>query len=740
MAKPVLILQTETKASKSLAEYFSKRGDRVWQVGSASQAAAVIKREKPEIIFIDIHIPVTDLSKLLKFTRREIPAAGIVITNKHPDFRREMLARELGSRVFLRFPFTPKWIEAAVNKAEKGDLRRASYVNSSEALPRVKVPMRYKITFPYALLAMLFALASAFLVSRYVLESVMDRFTVQLIDSGKLSADWMVQEEGRLLETLRLVAHTEELVGAVRLGDSEQLKGMVLPILMNSQEDTVELLDAQGISLLSIHHGPGTSWEETVFSKGDTSFAGLSFVQAILQRHTDVQGDKFAGVVDIPSNQSFYVAGPIYDSDQKVVGVVLVGKSLERLASEIREDTLGQITIYRRDGQPLASTIFIDEGVQPLQPELVPTILDRQDKDSTIRDIRFSGNQYSEILAPWEVRDGTDIGLIGTALAQNFFSRPSVITRVQIFLIVLVGLVAVIFMGVFLANQITNPLSKVVEAAIELARGNLDVKVPSQGNDEVSVLAYAFNYMVSGLQEGIIYRDLLGRTVSPQVRETLRRSFASGDLRLEGQSAEATILMSDIRGFTALAEKEEPTKILHWLNEYFGELVPVIASHGGVVDKFEGDAMLAFFGILPTPLRSQDSAYQACQAAVKMLLVIQEINARRIAKGEPPLNTGIGVNTGSLIAGGLGTADRLNYTVIGDTVNTTQRIQGLTRSFGESGIIVSEYTLMALDERRAEFNVEPLGEHTFKGKLELVWLYRLYPSSSGNSTEPPLEI
>jgi adenylate cyclase len=198
--------------------------------------------------------------------------------------------------------------------------------------------------------------------------------------------------------------------------------------------------------------------------------------------------------------------------------------------------------------------------------------------------------------------------------------------------------------------------------------------------------------------------------------------------------------MSDIRGFTALAEKEEPTKILHWLNEYFGELVPVVTSHGGVVDKFEGDALLAFFGILPTPLRSQDSAYQACQAAIKMLLVIQDINARRAAKGEPPLNTGIGVNTGVLIAGGLGTADRLNYTVIGDTVNTTQRIQGFTRPFGESGIIVSEYTLLALGERRAEFNLEPLGEHTFKGKMEQVWLYRLYPFSPGKGIAPSLEI
>ena len=739
MVKPVLILQTDAKASKSLAEYFSKRGDHAWQVGSASQAAGVIKREKPEIIFIDIHIPIVDLSKLLKFIRRECPAAGIVVTNKHPDFRREMLARELGARVFLRSPFTPKWIELAVTKAENPDPRKASYVNSSEALPRVKVPMRYKITLPYAILALLFAMVSAFLVSRYVLESIMDRFTVQLIDSGKLSADWMVQEEGRLLGTLRLVAHTDALAGAVEAGDSETLKGLVLPVMLNAQEEAVAILDAQGASLLSLYHAPGTSWEQVQMTQGESAFAGLGFVQEILQGRSDAQGDKFAGVVDGFATPTFYVAGPIKDGDQQVVGAVLVGKSLKQIAAEMREDTLGQITIYRIDGQPLASTIFIQEGVQPVGTELVPRILARQDEDSAIRDIRFAGKQYSEILAPWEVRDGEDIGLVGTALAQNFFSRPSAITRVQIFLIVLVGLAAVILLGIFLANQITHPLAKVVDASVELARGNLEVKVPSQGNDEVSVLAYAFNYMVSGLQEGIIYRDLLGRTVSPQVREALRRSFASGDLRLEGQSAEATVLMSDIRGFTALAEKEEPTRILHWLNDYFGELVPVINSHGGVVDKFEGDAMLAFFGILPTPLRLQESATQACQAAIKMLLVIQEMNERRVARGEPPLNTGIGVNTGRLIAGGLGTADRLNYTVIGDTVNTTQRIQGFTRSFGESGIIVSEYTLVALGERRAEFNLEPLGEHNFKGKMEQVWLYRLYPSAADNRTEPALE-
>jgi len=301
-------------------------------------------------------------------------------------------------------------------------------------------------------------------------------------------------------------------------------------------------------------------------------------------------------------------------------------------------------------------------------------------------------------------------------------------TRFQAVLAVGLIFVAVILIGVFTARQITLPLSQVVRAFSQVAEGDFKVKVPAKGNDEVMVLAHAFNYMVAGLQEGSIYRDLLGRTVSPQVREALRKSFASGELRLEGHIAEATVLISDIRNFTAISEKEDPSTILQWLNEYFRELVPIITKNGGVVDKFEGDALLAFFGILPTPLPPEESAYHACMAAVEMMQALKSINEGRRERSDPALITGIGINTGSLTAGGLGTDDRLNYTIIGDTVNTAQRMQTLTRAFGESGAVVGESTLAALSERRLEFTLQPLGEHAFKGKSENLWVYRLLPS------------
>lgn len=726
MSRQIMILQSEASAAQQLAEYFIRRGDQAEICYTLEQAHELIKSRLPTLIFIDIHLPGTDWLDALRVARQHAPQAGVILTNRHPDIRREMLAKEYGVRVFLRQPFTANWVENALSKLERSGRRPSGGSQREGKLPRVRIPMRAKITLPYALLALLFALGSAYLISRYVLESLQDRFVTQLIDTGKLSADWLVQQENRMLETLRLLTHTQGMPEAILANDQQLMQSIVVPIAINYQEDALAVLDASGMSKLTLHKKNAAAPDYSV-TQGDRSLAQADFMQKVLNRIVDQQGDKFAGWVDSPQGRYFYVSGPVLTSDGDFAGVIAVGVSLERMAQDIRRDTLGQINLYGLDGRLLVTTLLLEDQVAPIPIDQVNRTLLHQDVESRLRELSVGSSVYSEILGPWEARNGQDLGVIGTSLAQNFFTRPSTVTRSQAILIVIFAFLGVIVMGIFVAHQITHPLGRIMRASIEVARGNLQVRVPSRGNDEVSVLAHAFNYMVSGLQEGFVYRDLLGRTVSPEVRETLRQSFAAGHLKLEGQSAVATVLRSDIRGFTTMAEKEPPTTILNWLNEYFGELVPVITSHGGVVDKFEGDAMQAFFGILPRPLSAQESAFQACSAAIEMLEVIERINQRRGSRGEMPFETGIGINTGTLIAGGLGTSDRLNYTVIGDTVNTTQRIESLTREFGDSAVIISENTLTALGEYRGRFTCEPLGEHAFRGKRELLWLYRLQP-------------
>jgi class 3 adenylate cyclase/CheY-like chemotaxis protein len=737
MNRKILLVQTDQSSIKVLRDYFLRHGDRVWLTEFPEKALKIIENERPHLAFIDLNLPEAAWLNLLVCLHRDYPQTSVIITNKQPDLRRELLAKEQGVLVFLRYPITPEWIEKAIRKLQSGPQASQSNKPGSYRFPKVRVPMRIKITAPYIFLALAFVLASLYLGGRYLVESFQERFTNQLIDAGKLAADWMVNEENKLLDTERLVANTQGVAEYMSEGNSDALRRLLWPVVLNYSTDSLEILDLQGKSVLSLRHSPDAPAEEIQATQGDTLFTSAVFVQKVIQRQVDNFGDKYAGLWSTPLGPTFYVAGPILDDRGKVAGAVLIGETLDHLVRQMRQETLAHLTIYSFDGAPLASTLFHANETLPIPAVQAFNVLQNQDQDSTLRDLQVASVSYTEILGPWEARWGNDLGVMGVALAQNFIVRPSQFTRVQAVLFVALAFIGMIILGIFLARRITNPLREVVNASTQIAEGNFKVKVPVSGNDEVMVLAHAFNYMVTGLQEGSIYRDLLGRTVSPQVREALRKSFASGELKLEGQSTTATVLMSDIRNFTSMAEKEEPTKILHWLNEYFRELVPVITRYGGVIDKFEGDAILAFFGILPTPLPPEESAYNACQASMEMLEVVRRINDGRIQQDEPPFRTGIGINTGSLIAGGLGTADRLNYTIIGDTVNTTQRIQDLTRQFGESGVAVSESTVASLHERRSHFRLEPLGEHVLKGKSELIWVYRLQPGAAKKQKTDP---
>jgi class 3 adenylate cyclase/CheY-like chemotaxis protein len=729
----VIVVQSTVKDAQTLAAYFNRRHDRVWQTTQPAEAISQITHQKPDLVILDLHLPGSEWLTLLRHLRQHSPATRVIVTNKYPDLSREVLAKEQGVQIFLRQPFSRQWVDRALEKlsdpgqADEGLLPPAQAGKAAvEGLPRVRFPMGLKIALPYVVLALAVAAGAAYLMSRYVLESLQERFTSQLVDVGTLSVDEMVQEEGRLLNTLRVLANTQGLPEALAAGDADQVRQLALPVTVNDRQESVEILDATGVSLVSLRHQAGGPPEAYAFTRGDAVYRDWPFIQDVLLGHSDAAGDKFAGAVQVNGSSYFYVSGPVRSLNGDLAGVIAVGISLPSLAQQIRSATLAQVTLYDPHGVQTASTLPSGSASNSLPDSLVTQLGAREASASLVRDFSLASANYSEIVGPWRARDGQPLGLIGAALTRNYLSRPTSLTQLQALGLVTAAFLVILALGTTLANRITRPLTQMVRAAAQVARGNLEVKVETTGSDEVAVLGHAFNYMVAGLQEGFIYRDLLGRTVSPEVREQLRQAFASGHLRLDGQNVTATVLMSDIRGFTTLSENQEPTTVLAWLNEYFGGLVPVISSHGGVVDKFEGDAILAFFGILPRPLPPKESAYQACLAAVAMLKRIDGLNIQRSASGLPLYVTGIGLNTGPVTAGGLGTADRLNYTVIGDAVNIAQRLESSTRVFGVNAIVLSQNTVAALQEHAAEFQLELLGTQSLKGKREEVVVYRLH--------------
>jgi adenylate cyclase len=189
-------------------------------------------------------------------------------------------------------------------------------------------------------------------------------------------------------------------------------------------------------------------------------------------------------------------------------------------------------------------------------------------------------------------------------------------------------------------------------------------------------------------------------------------------LRLGGEEKELTALFCDIRGFTAMSEGLSPTALVEILNEYLTEMTDVILKHWGTVDKFIGDAMMAFWG---APYPQDDHAVRACRAALEMQQTLIKLQNRWEQQGRPHIDIGVGINTGAMVVGNMGSNKRFNYTVMGDNVNLASRLEGTNKTFG-TRLIISDYTYQSVCK---EMLVRELDLIRVKGKLKPVKIFEL---------------
>jgi adenylate cyclase len=263
------------------------------------------------------------------------------------------------------------------------------------------------------------------------------------------------------------------------------------------------------------------------------------------------------------------------------------------------------------------------------------------------------------------------------------------------------------FLFVFLlTTSVVSPIRRLQEATGRVAGGDLATRVPVAGSDETGALTRGFNRMVSGLQERERLRDAFGAFVDPTLAEHVARDGT--DLR--GEELEVSILFMDVRGFTTLAESAAAREVVSGLNALYDTVVPVILRHGGHANKFIGDGLLAVFG---APERHMDHADRAVAAALE---IADCINVG--AAGD--LRVGLGVNSGTVVVGTIGGGGRLDFTVIGDAVNTAARVESATRQTGDDVLITGETRarLRNPDGLWEERPAMPL-----KGKSEEVALY-----------------
>jgi adenylate cyclase len=276
------------------------------------------------------------------------------------------------------------------------------------------------------------------------------------------------------------------------------------------------------------------------------------------------------------------------------------------------------------------------------------------------------------------------------------------------------GIAAAVGLALFVANSVAAPLRDVQAAMRDVERGDLDARCPVLSNDEIGAVAEGFNRMAQGLRERELLRETFGKYVSREVRDEI----LAGRVSLEGQVREVTILFADLRDFTSWVEATPPGEVVRDLNAYFTEMDAAIRGHGGLVLQFIGDEIEAVFG---APVARADHAESAVRAALEMRTRMDHLNAERRRTGKVALRHGIGVHTGRVLAGNIGSSERLSYALVGDAVNLASRIQDLNKQFG-SDILVSDTTRRRLD---GGFALRPLPTVRVKGKSTDVEVYQL---------------
>ncbi|MCX6546371.1 MAG: adenylate/guanylate cyclase domain-containing protein [Acidobacteria bacterium] len=229
-----------------------------------------------------------------------------------------------------------------------------------------------------------------------------------------------------------------------------------------------------------------------------------------------------------------------------------------------------------------------------------------------------------------------------------------------------------------------------------------------------------YQYFVEGRDKRAVKR-LFSRYLSPDVYALVLANPALAELG--GKRRHMTVLFSDIRGFTTMTERGQPEAVVEQLNAYFSAMVDVLFEHRGTLDKFVGDMVMALFG---APLADDEHADHAVQAALAMQAKLKELNAAWKAAGLPEIATGVGVNTGEMIAGTIGSDQVRSYTVIGDAVNLGSRIESLNKQYGTT-ILVSESTVKEL---KHQYDLRTLGDVVVKGKTQAVAIFEVRPSGT----------
>jgi class 3 adenylate cyclase len=605
-------------------------------------------------------------------------------------------------------------------KGKEREIMENGTTVEKDSEPKFRFGLRWKIVFPFITLALLLIAGLTFLLVRQRSEADEIRFLRQLRDSGQQVVDEVVRVESRLLEIERAIANTEGVPEAVALSDAETLRSRILQTAINSDADVAAVLDREGTSLLALRKStPGAAPSDLLALRGEGYYREWEAVQRLLQLQdeqvgNDEIGEKQAGMEVIRIGEEAYsvvfVGGPLYDEQGTVLGAVLVGMYLENLLDQLADIAGAHVSVYDPDTGQLVNTDLELQGIETSRLALSPLDIEAgyepESGPTPYRTFQLAGQTYGEVLSPFRVRNqSVELGLFGISLlGGDFETGIAAESDEQLRNMVLFGglaLVLILGTGLVVSNWVTRPIEELTEAARDTMLLPTQRPVPETRRDEIGALAKTLYRMVDGIhsQGGKPITESIGR-----------RTLAGSQAAAQGQMVKVSVMHMYLGGFALDSSNGDATRFIDSVNRVHRVILKIIERHHGQLETVSGDEFRVYFGVAPKFVSMPVSSLQATHAAMEALAFMHQHNETRASAGRSPLDLGIGISTGWVVAGEVGMHDQLYYTFIGETVNFARRIGQATRSVRGGAVLVSEETYSYLNEARAHFEFGRFGQ------------------------------
>jgi signal transduction histidine kinase len=358
--------------------------------------------------------------------------------------------------------------------------------------------LRAKLIVPYALLTLVIALLGVFIITRLVAGSFQERFSNQLIEAGRVTADGIVRREQEHLENLRLLAYMQGVPEAFAESDEVALRQVFESLAINNKIEVLGAIEPSGTGIVTLYYQEGELGDETTYFLGE-DYTDFEPVDQILSGIADTRGDKYAGLLASSVGDLLVTTAPVYTGDGDFTGVLFVGSRLDHLLADIKLQALADIILLGTQGEVVSTTLVEpDDGFGDLL--LPPDLIENMSFNSLNRDVVLSEREYSVLYAPLEIRDERT-GVMGIALPNDFIVNTLSTSRNNFSLIFTLGTLAVILLGYLLAQHIARPILRLRAMSQAVAGGDLEQSAGLTRSDEIGELGNAFDIMTLRLRE-----------------------------------------------------------------------------------------------------------------------------------------------------------------------------------------------------------------------------------------------